>query len=1405
MKLMTNTDKSNLVEESTTLSDPRRKLLRRYLKGEIRHTEAEAAIPRRPDGVLPPLSFAQQQVWLHAQLAPSVPIYNEPMTISRTGPLDIAVVERCMVEIIRRHEIWRTTFDTLDGQPVQIAHPAPTSFPLPVVDLRSLPKADREAEAMRLVAEEGARPLDLKRGPLLRALVLWLKDDRYDLFFNIHQLILDGVTAYRGLFRELVALYEAFSSGMPSPLPEPAIQYADYAVWHRDWVQNGKEVPRQMEYWEKKLAGDLPLLQWPNDRSRPPVQTFRGKVKSLMMSQSFTQELKRFSQREGVTLYVALLAGFVVLMNRYTGQEDVIVGTVSANRKRRETETILGYFLNPLPLRTDVSADPDFRELLSRVRQVASGALSNDDVPIEHLVKRFQKVRDLSRNPLFQTVVSLEPVMPSVGPGWNMVLGTTPTGASKLDLYINFDERPEGLTATITYNPDLFEDETITRLVGHWQTVLAGAVANPNQRISELPLLTEAERRELLVEWNATKRSYPQRCIHHLFEEQAARMPEAVAIDFAGRQLSYNDLNQRANRLAHYLRGVGIGLEALVGVYLERSFDTAVALLGVLKAGAAFVPIDAAYPQSRVSFMLQDAKAAVVLTHARLAEGLPKDSLKVVRLDADWPAIGRESSENPGDTLTPDNTAYAIYTSGSTGNPKGVLGTHRGAINRFSWMWDAYPFEADEVSCQKTSLGFVDSIWEIFGPLLHGVKTVIVPDDVLKNPPALIECLAAQKVTRLVLVPSLLRAILETCPDPQHRLPLLKYWICSGEALSLELAQKFAESMPGATLLNLYGSSEIAADSTFYRVERNDALACVPIGRPIANTQIYILDRNLQPVPVRVAGDLYVGGDGLARGYLDRADLTADKFIPDPFSRNPKARLYKTGDLARYLPDGNIEYLGRTDSQVKMRGFRIELGEIESALRECPDVKQAVVVAREDETGTRQLVAYIVPSQALALKTKDFRNALKQRLPEYMVPSAFVSLDSLPLLPNGKIDQRALPAIGQADRERESELLAPRNDLEIELVAIWKEVLGVQEISIRHDFFEMGGHSLLIPVMLARIERTLGKKLSPAAIFQAPTIEQQAALLRTQTAQLAQVMPIQPMGSRAPFFCVCLAAGPLLRDLALKLGNEQPFVGLGFDPSALGQLATPYTLEDIAAHLVRAVREHQPEGPYLLGGFCLNGLIAFEMARQLTAEGERVALLALFEALNPAHSNSFSQRSQLATLMGRFSFGLLKKHLRSLLGLDPAEAKDYLRSRFTDIKRDVRNLFWCTYVNVRRRLLGERLPHLQQILYVSAKSYHPVPYPGPTAFYRCTDRRANASSELERGWSNLLVGDFELHVLEGDHLGILMGESLHVLASKLTTSLAEASAARELGPRDSTVVVADAAPLYAEPFCGVRS
>jgi len=1380
-------------------SQAKRKLLEKQLRGDRGGTcKSRVAIPLRNPAEPAPLSFAQQQIWAHAQLKPEIPIYNEPITIGRAGPLNAFALEQSLLEIVRRHEILRTTFEVIDEQPVQIVHTPPDRFNLPVVDLRGIPEAHRGAEALRIATEDLRRPFDLQRGPLLRATVVRMDDEDSRLFMVLHHLIHDGVAVYKVFLPELAALYSALETGSRCHLPAPRIQYADYAVWHRKLVIGGV-FSNQMNYWREQLAGPLPLLQWPKDRTRPSVQTFRGAMRPLVMPKALIESLRSASRTEGVTLFMMLLAGFLVVLHRYTGQDDILIGTVTTGRKSEEVHDLLGYFLNPLPLRTNLAGDPSFRELLRRVRNVVVGALSHDDVPFEFLVKELEKARDASRSPLFQIMFSLEPSMSPQSSGWQLTQTDIASGSSKLDLFLDMDDRPEGVVGPITYNPDLFEEATIARMVAHWQKVLEAAAADPLAKISELPLLADEERQQLLVNWNATRAPYPQACVHELFEAQVQKTPDALALVGIGAELTYRQLNQRANQLAHYLRKVGAGDGHCVAMCMQRSLDMVVGLLGTLKAGAAYLPIDPSYPQDRVAFMLKDTNPMAVLTDTRQVAMLPPGTAKVVCLDRDWSEISKERLENPSCNLTPDDLAYLIYTSGSTGKPKGVLGTHRGLVNRFHWMWQTYPFEGDDVCCQKTSLSFVDSIWEIFGPLLQGVKTVIVPDAVLKDPPRFVSFVAAHRVTRIVLVPSLLRAILDTSTALAQKLPRLKYWSTSGEALTVEVARRFVACMPRAVLLNLYGSSEAAADSTCWHLEDPEALNCVPIGRPIANTKVYILDGTLQPVPVGVVGELYIGGDGLARGYWNQPEMTAEKFIRNPFDNAPNSRLYKTGDLARYLPDGNIEYSGRADHQVKIRGFRVELKEIESVLAECANVNQGIVVAQDDRAGSNQLVAYVVPVETPKPNQRELRAQLKRILPEYMVPSAIVFLKSFPLLPNGKIDRKALPEPELADRAVESERVAPRNDLERQLLAMWEEVLGVERIGVRHNFFQLGGHSLLIPILLSRIERTLGKKLSPASIFQAPTIEQLAVRLTQHDRQLVQVMPIQPRGSRPPFFCICVAPGPLLRDLAMKMGDDQPFLGLGFDLAALGQLETPYTLEVIASYLVRAIREHQPEGPYFVGGFCLNGLIAFEAARQLTAQGQRMASLALFEAVNPAHGDRFSQWSQLKTLAGRFRLGLIRNHLTSLYGLRTRGARTYFHSRLRDIQRDVRNLLWSSYVECRLKIGGNRLPNLQQILYVAARNYRPKPYTGNAVFFRCTERRAIPTSELERGWHGVLV-HCQLHVLEGDHLGILSGPSLQVLADRLKASLSGTVQSNQQQRQMAQTVAPNSKPMDAKSF-----
>jgi amino acid adenylation domain-containing protein len=911
-----------------------------------------------------PTSFPQQLLWLLDQLEPGRAIYNLPGPVRLTGALDIAALEQSLNEIVRRHEALRTTFDEVDGTPVQVIAPG-LELTLPVTDLCHLPAGEREAASRRLVTEEARKPFDLARGPLVRAELLRLGDQEHVLLLTMHHIVSDG-WSLQVLNKELAALYEAFSAGRPSPLPGLPIQYVDFAHWQREWLQ-GEALEKQLAYWRAQLAGAPAVLELPTDRPRPAEQSFRGAQASVMLPASLTEALKAMGQREGATLFMTLLAAFQALLSRYTGHEDIVVGSPIANRTRTELEGLIGFIANLLALRTDLSGDPSFRELLGRVREVTLGAYAHQDLPFERLVGELQPERSLSHAPLFQVMLVLlnNPREVLRLPGLTLEPLEVDTGTAKFDLALFIWEEEGGLKVQSEYNTDLFDAATITRMLTAFQNLLRGVVVDPDQPLSALPLLTNTERHQLLVEWNKSHADYPNRCIHELFEAQAARTPDAVALVFEDKQLTYRELNRRANQLAHYLRKRGVGPESLVGVCLERSLELVVGLLGILKAGGAYVPLDPGYPPERLAFMLEDAQVPWLLTEQRLWDkmNVGQDAIlsHIVRLDADWEAIAEESEQNPASGVTADNLAYVIYTSGSTGRPKGVLGLHRGAVNRFAWMWDAYPFEAGEVCCQRTSLNFVDSVWEIWGPLLQGVRTVLVPDEALKDAEQLVQTLAAHHVTRIVLVPSLLRVILDTFADIRSRLPELKHWVTSGEAISLELAQRFFEALPRSILINLYGSSEVSADVTCYDTGRmSDQLSSVPIGRPLANTQIYLLDRYLNPSPIGVPGELHAGGAGLARGYLNRPELSAEKFIPSPFSEEPGARLYKTGDLARYLPDGNIEYLGRLDHQVKVRGYRIELGEIEAALRAHPAVQETVVMAREDEPGEARLVAYVV-------------------------------------------------------------------------------------------------------------------------------------------------------------------------------------------------------------------------------------------------------------------------------------------------------------------------------------------------------------------------------------------------------------------------------------------------------------
>jgi len=847
----------------------------------------------------------------------------------------------------------------------------------------------------------------------------------------------------------------------------------------------------QVAYWGGQLGGDLPVLELPTDRPRPAAQTFRGATQSFVLSGDLSGSLKVLSRQEGVTLFMTLLAAFKTLLYRYTGQEDILVGSPIANRNRAEIEELIGFFVNTLVLRTDLSGNPTFRELLGRVRDVTMGAYAHQDLPFERLVEELQPERDLSYNPLFQVVFALQsvPMEAPTLPGLTVTLLEVDNRTAKFDLTLELWERAEGLYGRLEYNTDLFEAGTIERMAKHFRTLLEGIVTDPGQRLWEPPLLTEAERHQLLVEWNDTEAGYPRdKCIHQLFEEQVNRTPDAAAVVFEGEKLTYAELNRRANQLAHHLQALGVGPETLVGLCVERSFEMIIGILGILKAGGAYVPLDPAHPKERLAFMLEDAQVMALLTLERFLDTLPRQEGPVVCLDADWGAISQESAGERDSRVTPDNLAYVIYTSGSTGRPKGVPITHANVCPLLHWGYDNLGLTSADRVIQYLSYCFDWSVWEIFITLTSGSSLFIIPADDVLDPKGTVDFITENGITVLHGTPTQFQFVTASA----QKLETLKYACIGAEKLPYKLVEHCHKLLnPDCRIFNMYGPTEAAIIATVLEIDRSDIgkyrdLRSVPIGEPVSNTRCYVLDEcgNLQPIGA--PGELYLSGDGLARGYLNRPALTAKSFVPNPFTS--RERVYKTGDLVRWLPDGNIEFLGRIDYQVKVRGFRIELGEIEAVLGQCPAVRNTAVLARKDTPGDKRLVAYVVPGDEQVPTISELRRFLKEKLPDYMVPSAFVLLDTLPLTPNGKVDRQALPAPDGIRPELERGFVAPRTPFEEILAGIWTEVLGIEQVGVHDNFFELGGHSLLATQVVSQVRDTFQVELPLRSLFEAATV-----------------------------------------------------------------------------------------------------------------------------------------------------------------------------------------------------------------------------------------------------------------------------------------------------------------------------
>ena len=1030
-------------------------------------------------------SFAQQRLWVLHQLAPDGAFFNTRIPLRLAGKLDAGALQTALDGLVARHETLRTTFRTQGGTVIQvIAPPAPCR--LGVVDLSALAVDVREAEARRLLEEEGHRPFDLSIDSPLRAQMLRLSAENHVLQLTLHHIISDG-WSIPVLYRDLGALYEAACTGRAPTLPPLPIQYADFSVWQRQWLE-GDALSKQLAFWRSKLEG-ASELQLPTDRPRPALPTHAGGHESRELSPRLSAGLGMLSQRQGATPYMVLLAALTVLLKRYTRQDDVVVGSPIANRTRSELEELIGFFVNSLVMRTDVSGDPSFIELLARVRQVALDAYAHQDLPFERLVEELDPERDLSRNPIFQVMFAVQnaPGKASRLAGADLTIAVVPfeVDTTHFDLEVHVSDVAGQLHVDCIYSTELFDAATIRRMLGHYERVLEAVVANPEDRISGMALLDEAERRQVLVEWNETATGYPREAsIHELFEAQAARAPEAVAVAYDGNHLSYRELDERSTCLAHHLRGLGVGPEVLVGLYLERSVEMVVGLVGILKAGGAYVPLDPAYPAERLAFMLQDTQAQVVVTRSELSASLPETAARVVCLDRDWPQIEGHGTGAVASGAGAGSLAYVIYTSGSTGTPKGVEVTHR-AISRLVCGTDYVDILPTDRLAQASVASFDAATFEIWGALLNGAQVIGVSREVLLSPREFSEFLRARGITVLFLTTALFNQMAREAPGAFRSLRCVLF---GGEAVDPDSVRTVLRDGPPQRLLHVYGPTEVTTFSTWHRVaELDQAATTVPIGRPIANTTAYVLDEHRQPVPVGLPGELYLGGDGLARGYLKRPELTAERFVDHPFSEEPGARLYRTGDWVRRLPDGAIEFIGRRDEQVKIRGYRIEPGEIEASLGRHPAVRQAVAMAREDGPGDKRLVAYVTPGETIP-SPPELRAWLRERLPEYMVPSAFVVLDRFPLSPNGKVDRGALPA-PDGERQLENEFVAPRGRLAATIATVWSDVLGVSRVGAHDNFFDLGGNSLLLVSVHERLQRALDMRFRVVELFQYPTIE----------------------------------------------------------------------------------------------------------------------------------------------------------------------------------------------------------------------------------------------------------------------------------------------------------------------------
>ncbi|HEX6100799.1 MAG TPA: amino acid adenylation domain-containing protein, partial [Thermoanaerobaculia bacterium] len=1300
-----------------------------------------------------PLSFAQERLWFLSQLAPDSAGYNIPRAVTIRGPLDIAQIEEAFNFIIARHENLRTVFPSEEGHAYQKILET-VDFKLARIDLSGWDGEIRDAEARRLCQSEAATPFDLATGPLLRGMMITLAEDEHILMLTLHHIISDG-WSNAVLIRELGAVMAALSEGRRPELPPLPIQYADYSVWQRTWLEEGGVLERQLGYWQQKLAGAPETLDLPTDFPRPSVQTYAGASHSFSLDARLTGQLRHLAEQHGATLYMALLAALKALLHRYTGQNDLCVGSPIANRQYGETEGLIGMFVNTLAMRSQVEGSDSFAALLAKVKTTCLEAYEHQDAPFERVVDSLHLQRNLATTPLFQVMLILQntervEVDASIQP---YPLGGG--GISKFDLTVAFSETPHGLEALFDYNTALYKAETVARMAEHFAALCEAVTAAPAAEVGKLAYLGAAEKHALLAGYNDTAADYPKDlCLHELFTEQALRAGGKTAVVCGDERLTYRELDERSHDLALVLQAQGVGPDSLVGVCMERSLDMVVSLLGILRAGGAYVPLDPDYPNERLAYMLRDSGAAIVLTQESLLErlgGLVAAGTRMIALDRQWPEMAahvaalKAAGVGLREEVRPDHLAYVIYTSGSTGNPKGVAIEHHSPVTLVHWGLEVYSSEELAGVLAATSICFDLSVYEIFLTLAGGGTIILV-----RNALALTEVSGREEVTLINTVPSAMEELvrMDAVPESVRTINL------AGEPLPARLVDRIYETTAAKKVYDLYGPSEDTTYSTYVLRTKNGPQT---IGRPIANTQVYILDARNQLQPIGVPGELHIAGDGLARGYLNRPELTDEKFVANPFE--PGTRMYRTGDLARWMDDGTLQYLGRIDTQVKVRGFRIEMGEIEARLGQHPGIQDTAVIA-QGEGANKQLIAFYRAEETAAdgiveLPGEELRDHLLRTLPSYMVPSAFVSLAAIPLNPNGKVDRRALARMDVTAASGQ-EYVAPRNETERQLVAIWAEVLNraPETIGVHDNFFELGGHSLTAVQLMAKANRHFQQMLPLAVLFTAPDVAALASLISKEEAPPFDILvPIQPHGDAPPVFAVPGAGGNVLslRPLGQSLGERQPlfaFQAIGLD----GRTPPLDSVEDTARANIAAMKTVQPSGPYRLVGHSYGGVVAYEMARALLEQGEEVSSLTLLDSLAPSVMRGHPVHDEVSDLV---------EACRAVADLDGAMPEidvDELRLLpFDEIVRSLAGLLKDRGLEIDSEQLTTFYGVYRANL-LSYRAYTPLLLPRTidVSLYRATQGRPERQDlPGDYGWDELLPSPIVASDVHADHFSIM--------------------------------------------------